>query len=214
MFRKHGPVAFLSHLDTQKAVQRAIKRAELPVAFSQGFNPHQLTGFGLPLSTGMEAENEYFEIELAEEMDVSEAALRLNVCLPEGIEFFGGRSVRDGEKTAASLVCAAEYEFSYEFDEKLAASLARCIVEFLAADEIFSLKKTKDGSKTVEIRQAVLEFEDISVGNEIKLRLVTAAGSLKSLKPALAAEALFELAGEEYKGFKARFLRKKILLAE
>ena len=67
-FTKVGKVRFVGHLDLLKLFQRAIKRAGIPVAYSNGFNPHQLIGFAIPLPLGMASVGEYVDVELKEEV--------------------------------------------------------------------------------------------------------------------------------------------------
>ena len=68
-FTKGEEVKFIGHLDIMRLFQRAIKRAKLPVAYSQGFNPHQLLSFASPLTLGATSEGEYGDIEMAEKIE-------------------------------------------------------------------------------------------------------------------------------------------------
>jgi len=103
VFSKSGPLRFISHLDLLRAFQRIIRRAELPTAYSQGFNPHMLMSFALPLPLGMESAKDYAEIVLSEEMDVREILERLNQSTPEGLNFLTVR-VMAPEEPRFSLV--------------------------------------------------------------------------------------------------------------
>ena len=66
-FSKEGPMKFVGHLDTMRYFQKAIRRAELPVAFSGGYSPHMIMSFAVPLGVGMESLGDYFDLEMAEE---------------------------------------------------------------------------------------------------------------------------------------------------
>ena len=68
VFTKEAPVRFVSHLDVQRLFQRAFRRAKLPLAYSQGFNPHPLVSFATALSVGMTSRGEYLDVTLAEEL--------------------------------------------------------------------------------------------------------------------------------------------------
>ena len=64
-FSKEGPVKFVGHLDTMRYFQKAIRRANLPVAFSGGYSPHMIMSFAAPLGVGTESLGEYFDLELS-----------------------------------------------------------------------------------------------------------------------------------------------------
>ena len=67
-FSKEGPMKFVGHLDTMRYFQKAIRRAELPVAFSGGYSPHMIMSFAVPLGVGMESLGDYFDLEMAKDM--------------------------------------------------------------------------------------------------------------------------------------------------
>ncbi len=76
-FSKEGPMKFVGHLDTMRYFQKALRRAELPVAFSGGYSPHMIMSFAVPLGVGMESLGDYFDLEMAEDMPTAEIAARL-----------------------------------------------------------------------------------------------------------------------------------------
>jgi hypothetical protein len=92
-FTKTGRVRFLSHLDLMTLFQRAVARAAVPVAFSQGFNPHQKISFGPALSVGMESEAEYLDMETDPFIDLLRITKGLNNTLPEGIRILESRII-------------------------------------------------------------------------------------------------------------------------
>ena len=69
---------FVGHLDTMRYFQKALRRAELPVAFSGGYSPHMIMSFAVPLGVGMESLGDYFDLEMAEDMSTAEIAARLD----------------------------------------------------------------------------------------------------------------------------------------
>ena len=84
-FIRGEEVKFISHLDLMKVFERASRRANIPIAYSQGFNPHAHLIFGLPLSVGVTSQAEYADIELTEELDPENFMLGLNKQLPKGL---------------------------------------------------------------------------------------------------------------------------------
>ena len=86
-FSKEGPVKFVGHLDTMRYFQKAIRRANLPVAFSGGYSPHMIMSFAAPLGVGTESLGEYFDLELAETVPTSEITRRLDAVMVEGVMY-------------------------------------------------------------------------------------------------------------------------------
>ncbi len=84
-YAKEGMMKYLSHLDLVRLFERAFRRAEIPLAFSQGFNPHPIVSFASPLSIGVSSEAEYFDLVLSKAMHEAEFVRKLNHTLPEGI---------------------------------------------------------------------------------------------------------------------------------
>ncbi len=110
VFSKGGRLRFVGHLDVMRAFQRALNRAGIQLAYSQGFNPHPLMSFASPLSLGYEGENEIVEIILEKEMTDEALFDALSAQLPEGLKL---RSVRTGvgqKGNAMARLAAAEFE--------------------------------------------------------------------------------------------------------
>jgi hypothetical protein len=107
-FEKRGPMRFTSHRDLMRIFRRAIAAAEIPVSFSQGFNPHPRFSFGPSLRTGWEGLDEYMDVLLDATAD--DLADRCNVRLPEGLRILETGVVRDGVPKLAADVGAARYE--------------------------------------------------------------------------------------------------------
>ena len=182
IFSKTGKTRFIGHLDLIKTFQRAVKRANLPVAYSEGFNPHQKLGFALPLALGMEGYNEAAELELNCIVDVGDIIEKLNNVLPKGILIHEARLMGSDEKSTAALVSAAYYEMHTQDTNGLADKAQRLI----GLGSIVIPKKTKKGIKDTDIRPDILTLE-VS-GNSLKA--VLTAGGQRSLKPELLAGAM------------------------
>ena len=85
-FRKYGAMKFIGHLDMMRYFQRAIRRAQIDIAYSEGFHPHPLMSFAAPLGVGITSDGEYFDISV-HSTDTSEVSLtRLNEAMAEGVE--------------------------------------------------------------------------------------------------------------------------------
>ncbi|MBR5177758.1 MAG: TIGR03936 family radical SAM-associated protein [Lachnospiraceae bacterium] len=122
-FAKYGVVKFIGHLDAMRYFQKAVRRSELPIKYSQGFNPHQLMVFAQPLGVGVTSDGEYMDIE-TEDADFTGAPLNadrvagiLGGALTEGFEIVSIRQIpwQEGTKhpeNAMSLVAGADYVMS------------------------------------------------------------------------------------------------------
>ena len=109
-FTKEGPMKFVGHLDTMRYFQKAIRRAELPIAFSGGYSPHMIMSFAAPLGVGVTSTGEYFDMELTVALPTDEICQRLNAQMVEGVRILSARQVEDGKASKAmSLVAAADY---------------------------------------------------------------------------------------------------------
>ena len=101
-FSKEGPIKFVGHLDTMRYFQKAIRRANLPVAFSGGYSPHMIMSFAAPLGVGTESLGEYFDLELTETVPTDEITRRLEATMVEGVRVISARQVEDGKAGKAA----------------------------------------------------------------------------------------------------------------
>jgi len=196
-FSKRGALAFIGHLDFLRVFGQTIRRAALPAAFSQGFNPHLLLSFALPLPLGMESANDYADLVLAEEMPCEEIVRKLNAAAPDGLVVSAAYAVED---KAAGVVAVADYFV------RGSGTGVKKIEETLAAEEIVIAKKTKKGVRDTDIRADIFEiraenggvFMRLSAGSERFLNPLTVAGLLFENETTAAAFTRLEL----YKGTK------------
>lgn len=116
-FAKEGMMKFIGHLDIMRYFQKAIRRAELPIAYSEGFSPHMILSFAAPLGVGITSLGEYFDMELTREMPTEEIRRRLDQEMVEGMRVLSARRVPDGKTSKAmSLVAAADYRILFRED--------------------------------------------------------------------------------------------------
>ncbi|PNH21253.1 hypothetical protein B6K86_00430 [Lachnospiraceae bacterium] len=116
-YAKRGNLRFVGHLDMMRYFQKANRRAALPIAYSEGFSPHQIMSFAAPLGMGLESIAEYFDIRLtdegAETISSSEAIRSLNAQMAEGIEILSFLRIPDDAKNCMSIVHAADYTLTF-----------------------------------------------------------------------------------------------------
>ena len=109
-FRKYGVMRFIGHLDIMRYFQKAMRRAEIDICYSEGFSPHQIMSFAAPLGVGITSDGEYLDIEVNSTRS-SEASIKaLNDTMVEGVEVTEYVKLPDNAKTAMSMVAAADYD--------------------------------------------------------------------------------------------------------
>ena len=96
-FAKYGAVKFIGHLDVLRYFQKAVRRAGLKIAYSQGFHPHQIMSFASPLGVGITSEGEYMDMELTAEYAPQEIVDALNSAMVEGFTVLSARILPEPE---------------------------------------------------------------------------------------------------------------------
>ena len=197
-FSKEAPVRFVSHLDLLRLFQRAFKRAKLPLAYSQGFNPHPLLSFATALSVGMTSECEYLDVTLTEYMDPSSFIESVSPALPEGVRILDAFDLGESRKSLTSAMKTAEYRAIVTYSRPVGADELNKALNELLSNEIVVMKKTKGGIKPVDIRPMVisvdvLDTEGRKAGFVIRGKLTAEGGLnpetfLKELSSKLGAE--------------------------
>lgn len=163
-FSKHGAMKYLGHLDLLRFFQKAIKRANIPVAMSHGFSPHQLLSFAMPLSVGLTSEGEYFDMELDEnkEPDITsdEIMKRLSNAMVEGIGIISVKPLSKDEKNVMASVSGASYIIYYKNHPKWEgiAQPKALVSHFEGLSELIWEKETKKGIRVLDLKKEVTEF--------------------------------------------------------
>lgn len=190
-FRKYGVMKFIGHLDIMRYFQKAMRRAEIPIAFSGGFSPHMIMSFANPLGVGLTSDAEYFDIELQDTVDYEDCVRRLNTVMVEGMEIVNMVPISDDKKaTGMAIVAAADYlsQVKQEIDF---TDLDKKVEGFLSQPEILVLKATKKSEKEVDIKPMIYQLEARDGGLFMKI----ATGSVQNLKPELVMQAFVRYLG-------------------
>ncbi|HET7825792.1 MAG TPA: TIGR03936 family radical SAM-associated protein, partial [Anaeromyxobacter sp.] len=138
---KLGRVVALSHLETMHALLRAVRRAGIPVAFSQGFHPKPRVSFGPALGVGVESTCEHMDLEILGAADPAEVAARLGRELPEGLTILGSEAVPAGAPSIAESVCAVHYRAEFPREAWTEEALARRVAGFLGAERSIVIRE-------------------------------------------------------------------------
>jgi radical SAM-linked protein len=142
-----GRAAYLSHLDMQRTLQRSLRRADMPLLYSQGFNPHPLMAFAGALSTGFESEREWFDVRLEGDIAPADFEARLNEVLPEGMAVSHAMEAPENLSTLTGHLAAARYTLWVRPEKACtAAEVSSALDKLLQSEELMVQKRTKSGA--------------------------------------------------------------------
>ena len=190
-FSKQGRLKYISHLDINRAMARAFKRAEIPLWYTEGFNPHPYMSFSLPLSLGVESLCESVDIRLIDEISNDEIKKRMNLVLPDDLKII---DVYDDFRDCSEIVYS-DYVYKFQFADNEAA--LEKIRSVLNSNEILALKKGKQGRKRILKETDIKAFIDkfsVSIRDDfIILNIRLFAGPEKNLNPSLLFDTIIRL---------------------
>jgi radical SAM-linked protein len=165
-YTKRGRLRFTSHRDFQRAFERALRRAAVPMAYSAGFSPHPKVSYAGAAPTGIASEAEYLEIGLAERCDPERLRAELDSALPDGLDVLEIVETPPPPPNVkadslADLLEASVWEVRLPGVDRAAAG--RAVEAFLAADRAEVSRMTKNGLRTFDARAAVVR---VTVGSD------------------------------------------------
>ena len=183
-FRKDKGISFTSHLDVQRTLQRAFRRAGLPLAYTKGYNPHPKLSFATALATGFSSDGEWIELELERDVEPQDFLERANAALPGGLQFHTAFAGDDSIDTLSKLLCCARYTISLYFDPPVGRErIEAALKALLDSQEVIVQKKTKSGVKPTDIRPEISEaFVTDEPDEPVRIELLgslTVAGGLR-----------------------------------
>ncbi len=200
-YRRSGLLYFLSHLDMLRLFQRALRRTNLPVVYSKGYNPHLQINLAGPIPTGVKARAEYGEVSLIEDIDSSHFWIKLEKQLPNHIDLISVKKKATDEKPLESMVAAASYSARAESmlqKEDMIKKIEKVIGNVLDKDKLMITKKGKKGVQEVDIRPYIFKLK--SVGNEESscpaVNMLLKTGSQGGVSPIVVIEMLSTLLGD------------------
>ena len=208
-FKKMGMSRYVSHLDLMRAMTRSVRRAGVPLWYTEGYNPHPYLTFALPLSLGMESLYESMDMRIEGESTNEDIFNLMKGAMPPGIEIVSVDDPVDDPKTIAYG------EFDLLFDCEDANKLKSLIEEMLSKDEIIVQKLGKQGRKKVlkdiNLMEHLKETKLTSTNNRVKLTVVFPAGSTTNINPSLLSDEIVKQSGEDIASF---VVRKRLMKAD
>ena len=179
-FTKAGRIRFISHRDVARLFERALRKLQLPVAYTEGFSPRPKLSFGLALTVAHESEAEYLDVELTEAPDLEALPAELTAALPDGLAVEAVVVNEPGTPSLQQAIVSCDWmiEVVGAPDDRVRSSIA----EVLAAEEL-PMERVRKGKTTVtDVRPAILALEvsgPTENGVMLSARLATESVSLR-----------------------------------
>ncbi len=171
VFQKTGSAKYISHLDLNRCMQRAIRRADLPAWYTEGFHPHMYLMFSLALSLGAESLCETMDFRLTQLLSPEEVKSRLNAALPEGLQIV---DVHTPVHTSADIGSA---DYLVVLLAENSDALKMEFDSFMAQEQILIQKKTKRGFKEMDIAAMITVRDLCTEDGMLRMRIHLPAGN-------------------------------------
>ncbi len=190
-FSKTDRCKYISHLDINRCMSRALTRAKIPLWYTEGFNPHPYMSFSLPLSLGIESFVESMDIKIIGNITNDEIKKKMNEMLPNGIRIL---EVYDDFRQDKDIAYS-DYVFRIQFKDNETA--LQKINNVLNSDEIIAERKVKKGKRKIfketNLKPLIQKFNSSIRGEDIVLNLRLMAGIEKNLNPTLLFDTIIKL---------------------
>ena len=208
-YEKKGLTIYTSHLDMNRCFTRAVRMADIPLWYTEGFNPHPYMTFLLPLPLGTVGVREPIDIRTEKDMPKEEIMARLNAVLPDGIKIV---DVTDPVNKVNEIV-SARYIVDMVFaNEGEAEGFAAGVNAVMESGELMAEKRSKRGIKTVNLCEMVSSFSAESEGVNVSINTVLATGTQVNLNATLLVDTLCNEFGADPE--KIRITRTDIYMPE
>lgn len=192
-FRKYGTVRFIGHLDVMRFFQKAIRRAELDIAYSTGYSPHQIMSFASPLGVGLESNGEYMDIELNSVTTSQDMIARLNAASVPGIEVVSMKALPEGAGNAMASVAAAAYTIRFREGREPSFDYIGKLPEFFYRESIMITKETKKNTLEIDLKPGIFK---LYANDDKSIYMLLDASSAGNIKPSQVLEAYAAANGE------------------
>lgn len=191
-FAKKDSAKYISHLDLTRCLVRAFRRTDIPLWYTEGFNPHPHLVFGLPLPLGVEGLRETLDIRLNDDSYENERVIsQLNTASVPGIEFF---EIFEPEKKPLAIVSGRYVVYIPNLDNP--TDFAKKIKNCVDSGDIVIEKKTKKGGmKQINVCEHIKEFELTVENSQVKMNFLLPAGNDFTVNPVLFCKTLFDKIG-------------------
>ena len=160
-YTKLGRAAYLGHLELKQILERAFRRAEMPLKYSEGFHPEPKISYSPPIPLGTESTAEILDVKLTENLQPQEIMDRINVLLPQGVALYGAKLIDPREESIAASVIGTRYRVDLSHIERkfTKEELPALVSGFLCRSEIPFSKERKGKTRKVNMREFVASIE-------------------------------------------------------
>ena len=177
-FTKEFECKYISHLDLNRCMLRAVRRAQLPIWYTEGFNPHPFVTFPLPISLGIDGKRECMDIRIVDDnYDIKLIAESMNKYLPAGIQVFDATYPKYDPK----YICFAEYDAQISTENMQAFELKSAIEKICMLEQLVIQKKSKAGMKDLDVLPYVKEMIFDSREDVCGFKVTLPAGNTKNI---------------------------------
>ena len=213
-FAKWGSMKFIGHLDMMRYFQKAVRRADIDIRYSEGYSAHQIMSFAAPLGVGITSDGEYFDIDVNSTASSEESIAAFNAQMIDGVKVTGYVKLPDNAKTAMSLVAAADYSLFYKdgYESPYTFEEWKNIIKenFADKDTFVVLKKTKKSEREVDIKPLVYRFEVKENEGKPVFEMLVSTGSTDNIKPEFVLEAIYKSCGLGYEPLAIQIHRQEV----
>lgn len=191
-FAKYGTMKFIGHLDMMRFFQKAIRRADIDIKYSEGFSPHQIMSFAAPLGVGIESYGEYMDIEVLSMASTQEIKDALNQVMVEGVEVLSVTVLPEHVKNAMASVAAAAYSIRMKDGRFPIDDLEKKLLDFYGQNTIPYTKETKKSTVELDLKHGIYELRAEPDG---AIYMLVNASSSGNIKPTMIFEKFCDFAG-------------------
>lgn len=181
-FSKLAEIRYISHLDLMRTISRAIRRAKVPIAFSQGFNPHHLISMGSALSVGLTSTGEYMDLELTKELSVLEFLEMMKPMLPNGLELVTGELITGKVDSLMAQINIAVYHVRLKTNLSK-GGIEQRIRDFYLEDQILIQRQSKKKVREVDLKPLLRELKVLELAGDFSLEMIVQTGSKGNARP-------------------------------
>ena len=190
VFERKGALSYIGHLDLKAVFERALRRAELPLLYTQGFNPRPMLVFALPLGVGLDTEGDYFDVSMEVPVEPEEYIRRINEELPGGLRVLSAVSIDEPKNSLMSVVTCASYRIE-------APGITDAVLKVFEQESVETMKKSKGREIKVDIRPLLIK--PLTSSTPDVAEYMCYAGSQQNLRPDVLLKALCETQGYDEK---------------
>ena len=191
-FGKEGALRFIGHLDVLRTFQKIFRRAGIPMVYSNGFSPHPIMSFALPLGLGLSSEGEYLDAEIPDGTDLTALLPKLKAASSPELPVIAFRVLPEKAGNAMASVGRAAYRLSVPGE--VFSPLQEAVKQLLDEERHMIEKKTKTQTVSLDLRPCICRLS-MEAGEVPYLNMTLSAGSKMNIKPELVWEELLKAAG-------------------